>query len=200
MSFDFGFDFRQSAGFVTDPANCTYVLALGSDLYPQTRNGITFGWLVSPDGGAFDRSTGVDARLAGCAQSNNNDTTNALQVDLPATGLWTVDLALGDQGAGTGPFTALLKDNTTLLKTWQLAAIVANHYWDASEVERTSDANWAANHVTQNYTFATTTLILQIGKNQSGSTNLAHLRLTQSGGVPPPDPIIVAVRRTQRAA
>lgn len=181
MSYNFGFDFRITLAFVTDPLNCTWVESQSPiDTYPVTRDGITFGWTVAPDGGARDRSTGVDARLAGCAQSNNNDTTNNFRVDLPAIGLWTVDLALGDQGAGVGPFTVLLKDTASLLKTWQLASIIANHYWDASEVERTSDTDWVANHVTQNYTFATTILNLQIGKNQSGSTNIAHMRLTQA--------------------
>jgi hypothetical protein len=38
-----GFDFRNTAAFVTDPPGDTYVLP--TTKYPTTVNGVTFGWV-----------------------------------------------------------------------------------------------------------------------------------------------------------
>ena len=90
-----GFDFRNTATFVSDPPTYNYVLP--GTTYPTTVNGVTFGW-TTPDlvqGG--DRSTLVDPRLAGI-NSALNGSPATFYVDLPSPGAYNVSLAMGDDG------------------------------------------------------------------------------------------------------
>lgn len=90
-----GFNFRSTAAYVGDKAGETYEIA--STAYPQTRNGVRFGWASTGGVGTRDRSTAVDRRLAGM---DFNDGGQAFRVDLPGPGLYHFRLALGDDGSG----------------------------------------------------------------------------------------------------
>ena len=64
-----GFNFRATAGYVSDPSNTTHVLA--TTAYPTKVGGVTFGWLSVQRVASRDRSTQVDPRLAGVDYANN---------------------------------------------------------------------------------------------------------------------------------
>jgi hypothetical protein len=100
LSWDKGFNFRQTSGFVTDGANETYVLS--GDSYPATRNGVTFGWEDAPSGDR-DRNSGIDRRLAGMnfVSSAAGASAYRFRVDLPAAGDYAVRLAIGDEANGS---------------------------------------------------------------------------------------------------
>src|SRR5205809_595690 len=92
MSWDKGFNFRDSIGYVTDGTNETYVRDTG-DVYPVTRNAVTFGW--NSNLGGADRNSAIDRRLAGLNYSSPG-TSFTFQVDLTAPGTYDISLALGD--------------------------------------------------------------------------------------------------------
>src|ERR1019366_3923401 len=91
MAFDYGFDFRQTSGYVSDPANCSPSLG---EAYPHTyANGATAGWSSGAPDGTRDRNNLLDARLAG--MNFLSSTTKYFQVDITGTGV-AVHLAIGD--------------------------------------------------------------------------------------------------------
>src|SRR5208337_4927869 len=101
---DFGFDFRATLGFVTDP---TYAAAVLGEAYPHTytnglSNTISAGFtLAAVNVNTRDRSAAGDARLAG---ENQNGPGNAgspsfvtFEIALPVAGAWIIQAAFGDQ-------------------------------------------------------------------------------------------------------
>lgn len=178
MSFDKGFNFRDTAAPTSQPAegpNETYVL---HDNYPTTRNAVTFGWDTGIAG--FDRTVTNDRRLCGI---NYNNATSIFQMDLPATGTYIVHLALGDQGGGgNASCTAVVKDNTSTLATVNFAANVANVFTDATGAVL-NQTTWPGSEVGVSLTFATTTLKLVM--TSAGYWTIAHLRVVQSSGPAP---------------
>ncbi len=184
-TFDLGIDFRQTAGYVTDPANVTYDLGAA---YPVTQGGTTFGW-TSPNqtSAARNRSATVDPRLAGVNQVYANNQTGRWRLDLPAPGTYVIRVAMGDQGF-THPYQSIrIYDGTTLLTTVTAPnGTGLNQYMDAGGVVRTSDADWAQNEVGISLTFASTNLNIAIGDTTHQST-IAHFRVTStSTGTPSP--------------
>lgn len=178
MSWDKGFNFRNSALYVTDGTNETYVVS-SADLYKTTRNGVDFGWSVVAGLAGADRSSGNDRRLAGI---NYNNATQTFQVDLPAAGSYTVQLALGDQGAGgDASCTATVKDSAATLATVNFAANVANQFTDATGAILTN-VTWPGSEVAATLTFATTTLNLVM--SSASYWTIAHLFVSQAGGSP----------------
>ena len=85
-----GFDFRNTASFVTDPPGDTYVLS--TTAYPTTVNGVTFGWVKTSPVQARDRNAGIDPRLAGINFVNNGSPAT-FYVDLPSPGTYDISLA-----------------------------------------------------------------------------------------------------------
>ncbi len=193
MSADFGFDFRNTSGFVTDPANCTW--AITADTYPQTRIGTTFGYTNGPLGGNSDNSASVDSRLAGVAiDTNVSGSPSIWRVDLPHSGAWLTDVALGNQVSGESNLYLEIRDGATPLLTLdKAAAISANQYWDASGVLRTSDTDWVNNHTLVQVTFTGTVANVAFGKNQAARTTIAHVRFTEVVTSVPPDDGFVLV-------
>lgn len=143
MALTQGFDFRATSGYVSDPTN--YAVVKG-DAYPQTYSpsGVTGGW---EDGGVIDqrdRNNAIDARLAG-VNWPSVPTTNHFRVDLPATGNYAVQAAIGDDYSAQGPFTCTLNDTTTVLKTVVNNASTGGggQYYSANGTLETSPSNWA---------------------------------------------------------
>src|SRR5208337_143702 len=95
QGFQQGFDFRNTAGFVTDPSGSTYVLS--TTAYPTKVNGVTFGWGNTSLVGARDRNAQLDPRLAGINYANNGSPAT-FYVDLPSAGTYSLSLAMGDAG------------------------------------------------------------------------------------------------------
>lgn len=177
MSWTKGFNFRGTSSYVTDGANDTYVV---NDLYPTTRNGVTFGWETLSSIDEADRSTGVDVRLAGINYFWGGATSlRNFWVDLPATGDYEITLALGDQAGAKTNNKIVFKDTTTVLATVNPASQSANEWADATGA-LLSGANWPASNTPLTKTFATTRFTGQ--GDQTGNSqyfSLAHISLNQ---------------------
>lgn len=174
MPWDKGWNFRQTSGYVTDGANETY--AITSDTYPTTRNGATFGWTVAPSGDR-DRNSALDRRIAGIAFGSGVGT---FRVDLPATGSYSIRLAMGDSTTAQTASKVLIKDNTsTVLTIGPHNPDGAGHY-DATNTYR-SNAAWPGSNVAASLSFATTTLFLTLEVATTNSV-IAHLFVSQTGG------------------
>jgi hypothetical protein len=212
MPFDMGFDFRSTAGYVTDPAYGVPVLA---EAYPHTytnTNGdsINAGWLQTPRS-TLDESNTVDARLAGFNQvySDTNGGIGEFKIDLasgsaPGAGSYTVDMADGAVPHASATDLLQIKDNTTVISTpiASLTATIAGHFIDVTGVDRTpGSSSWDLVRQTASVTFATTTAILRIeNTSYSGNaTQFAHFRLTLQGGAAQSVvPVLMAQYRQRR--
>lgn len=179
MAWDKGFNFRNSAGFVIDGANETYVLA--TDMYPTVRNGVTFGW-INGTVDDRDRTTGTDRRLAGV----NFSVLANFRIDLPSAGTYNLELAQGDVFSPIPNMRLQIYDDTSLLYENPAQAIAINTFLDTTNTAR-SGASWPASHAVTPFAFATTTLIVRIERVLPGGTNgeIAHLFVSQAaaGGV-----------------
>jgi hypothetical protein len=182
MAWDKGFNFRATSGYVTDGANETYVI--NTEVYPITRNSVTFGWTAaSAQRASANRSTGVDRRLAGINYLNppNNST---FQVDLPAPGTYDISMAAGD-ASDPNHIYAEVYDDTSLLFTVADAAPGAGNFVDANNATY-SAANWPANNTARRVVFSSSVLKVLVG-NADGSYHVfAHLFVSQVETGPDP--------------
>jgi hypothetical protein len=170
----FGINFRETAGFVTDGTDETYCL---NDAYPTTRGGLTFG-VVGGGGAVRDRSAAVDRRLAGIMFfGNNGAAVLTFRIDLPSTGTWDINLALGDQ-ANPQETKIVLKDDTTTFATIGRTSTSAHNYLDATGTNRTGAA-WPTDNVAISRSFTTTSFFLELGDSAAGANNscIAHIRI-----------------------
>lgn len=187
MAFDFGFNFRQTAGFVTDPAYAAPVLGEASPTTYTNGNGLSInaGWSVSLGATTINAAAANDPRIAGVNYHANDAAGPHFDVDLssgsaPGSGTYKVDLAVGHPGgANTQDFK--LFDNTTLLIDGTNAGVgintAADHFVDATLADVSATTTWTG--ATANKVFATTTPKLQIAIDNIGDfTTLAHFRLT----------------------
>ncbi len=175
-AWDKGWNFRASSTFVTDGANETYVIDSGNgnaEEYPVTRNGVTFGWGSNQIGNVRDRLDTNDRRLAGTQWGN---ALAVFQVDLVGAADYIIDAAFGDPAGGATNIGAKFYDNTTVVATIANTSNSSGEFVDASGVNRTSAANWVANHATIQKTFATTTFKLEL---QQATSGMVHLFLSQ---------------------
>ncbi len=167
--FDFGVNFRASAGYVADGANETYCLA---EDYPTSRGGTTFGWTSGGPSGR-NRTTSADRRLAGMNFVSSGQGT--FRVDLPGPGTYDVRLALGETDY---PQHAAIEvwDNTTLRFSLPDVALSASHFIDATGVDRTT-ANWPANNAARTgLVFNSSTMIIKVGVAGGGNNYvIAHV-------------------------
>ena len=171
MAWSIGIDFRATAGYVSDPAGCTYCAA---DVYPVTRGGATFGWDVAPI--QYDQSTSIDHRLAGCASVSTPART--FRLDLPAPGDYILRAALGSYSFSSY-YSFKFYDNATLLLAMTGTPISNNNqYRDMTQTLRTSDTDWAANNAPVTFTFASTILNVTHVASSAGK-NIAHLYVEQ---------------------
>ncbi|MGH7141998.1 MAG: hypothetical protein ACREF5_00750 [Candidatus Saccharimonadales bacterium] len=179
-------DFRSTVSYVTDPAGCTY--SIGGQ-YPQTRDGLTFGWLASGVG-TRNRSTSTDPRVAGInfAGSTNPET---FEITLPSTGLYDVGVAMGDAGSGQNAQYVEILDDTTSLISMTSGNLSPGEYYDLAGNLHTSAADFFANQTLEPLTFNTTTMYVVIGKNGVGTNhtiaNLELNKLPSSGPLKSPD-------------
>jgi hypothetical protein len=180
-AYDVGFDFRATAGYVTDPTDCTYVLA--SDTSPTTRGGATFNWdaqyLESRD-----RTTSGDTRLSGqniCGGIG----TNTWTLTLPSTGDYDIYAAFGDAG-NQQCINATISDNATAFITiTNVLTGNSDEYIDAAGTARTRAAWIAASArggTAVRRTFASTSLVLKLNVPSSLGCPIAHLFVSQVSG------------------
>jgi hypothetical protein len=168
-----GINLRSTTAFVTDPGGTVAMIGAngGSNAIagyagsgnnnPLTVNGNTFsiGWVKTSDrsnvgtgiDGARNRSTGVDARLAG-AQCSFTSTNCTLQVQLGnSRGPYKIWLGIGSQGVGTGTtsgsipvYDALGSASSPLFSIALPASISSNQFIGADGTVYASAAAWAA--------------------------------------------------------
>ncbi len=163
---------RGTSGYVTDPANCTYVLAETSS---QTRNGITFSWSATGSPAGADRSTAV-AKLAGINYTGPGNTIT-FSVTLPSTGQKDIRLALGDPYFSSwAGVQCLIKDNGSTLFTVGPATPASGNVIDANGSEF-SAANWGANNVAKRLTFSSTTFSIQVSASGGNYVTMCHLEI-----------------------
>ena len=128
-----GFDFRNTTGFVTDPSGATYVLP--TTAYPTTVNGVTFGWTKNSAQGR-DRNATLDPRLAGVNFANNGSPAT-FYVDLPSAGTYNLSLAMGDAGyqACWVQCQVQFLDGNTVLATVTEGSTQLGYFYDATRQE-----------------------------------------------------------------
>lgn len=178
-----GFAFRATAGFVTDAANDTYVVA---DAYPTTRNGVTFGYVGSMTGISFiDNSTTVDPRLAG-----KNEVGNAafifpdFRIDLEGADQYDIRLANGSLTYGQFEQYVQIRDGTTTpVLTLNNAARpqTAGDFFDAANV-KLNQTTWPGSNAAVRVTFTGAVAHLRYGfpdATHTESTCMAYLQLTR---------------------
>lgn len=187
MALPYKFNFRSTSTFVTDAAGETYCIsgtntASGnSELYPVTRDGITFGWDTGT--ATRDLGTGAPIQMAG-AMFNDVVLAATFQVDLPSTGTYSIRVAAGYR-SGSFANTVKLYDNATLFATLT-GTPGADSYIDASNSIHTA-ANWAANNTAVSRTFASTTFKVVVGDGVSNTTGfIAHLEIASAASATVP--------------
>jgi len=164
-----GIAFRTTLAFVTDvsPDFCESA-NMGVPTYPQTTpEGNNVGWETADEGtnilNSRDRNTSVP-RLAGIHYGIHAAGVQEYRIDLPSAGDKLIRLAAGDYSYGGSPTNVELFDTTTSLGVLASATTAgAQRYIDATNVERTSTADWVANNASATKTFASTILRFKIG-------------------------------------
>lgn len=186
MPFDMGFNFRATAGYVTDQAYAVPVLA---ETYPNTYtnangNSINAGW----DGGVntLDRSNTNDPRLAG-VNYLPSASQRIFQVDLssgsnPGAGSYTIDIAAGDQGNNLVEDFKIL-DNATLLIDGTnggsgFTPAAAGHFIDVTLTDVTASVNWTGTTVSKTFASTTAYLVNNPDLLTAPVASMAHFRLT----------------------
>ena len=179
-----GFDFRNTASFVTDPPGDTYVLS--TTTYPTTVNGVTFGWMKTSPVQARDRNAKLDPRLAGINFVSNGSPAT-LYVDLPSAGTYNLSLAMGDAGYEQCYTQCQVQflDGSTVLATVTGGPTKAGYFYDATG-KNWSAAAWPNSNLSQQVTLTGTRLAVIVGTNKATGdyTPIAFLGVTQVSGMP----------------
>jgi hypothetical protein len=177
-----GFDFRNTAAFVTDPPGDTYVLPTMK--YPTTANGVTFGWVKTSLVQGRDRSLKVDPRLAGVNLITNGSPAT-FYVDLPSPGTYNLSLAMGDAGYQECWKQCQIQflDGNTVLATLSRGSTNLGYFYDAAG-NNWSAAVWPGSNVSQQVTLTGTRLTVVLGTNQATGdfTPIAFLGVSQGSG------------------
>src|SRR5271157_5599118 len=184
QGFQQGFDFRNTANFVTDPPSDTYVLP--TTTYPTTVNGVTFGWTMPNLVQARDRSTSVDPRLAGINYVNNGSPAT-FYVDLPSAGTYGLSLVMGDVGYEQCYTQCQVQflDGGTVLATVTGGPTNPGYFYDAKG-NNWSAATWPTSNLSQQVTLAGTRLTVVVGTSTATRdlTPIAFLGVTQVSAAP----------------
>src|SRR5271169_2213204 len=169
QAFQQGFDFRNTATFVTDPSGDTYVLP--TTVYPTKTNGVTYGWVKTSLVQGRDRSTSVDPRLAGI-NFVNNGAPATFYVDLPSAGTYNLSLAMGDAGYQQCYTQCQVQflDGSTVLATVTGGRTNAGYFYDATG-NNWSAAAWPASNLSQQVTLTGTRLTVIVGTNKATGDN-----------------------------
>ncbi len=174
-----GFDFRASAGLVTDPPGDTYVIY--STVYPTTGTLTTYGWSYTANFVTRDRNNSIDPRLAGVNYVTNGS-PQAFYVDLPAPGTYNVALAMGDAGNPQCTVRCQIQflDGENVLATLNTGPTNLGYFYDM-QGNNWSESQWPAMNVSQQLTLTGTQLTVLLGTSQytGDNTPIAYLGLTQ---------------------
>ena len=185
-----GINLRSTAAFVTDGSDEDFEGpnvadgAVNADTYPRTSaQGNTVGWEgtdASGNHGTRNRNSGVDRRCAGVhfmAAGQADD----FRIDLPATGSYAVRVAAGDNSYSVDTKIELLDTTTSLAVLCSGSTGAAASFKDATDVTRTSAADWVTNNASATHTFSTTICRFRCG--DSVGVSMAHLYIESAGAV-----------------
>lgn len=185
-----GFNFRASSGYVTDTTGYSAVHDVDSVDYTYPKadfsNGVTAGY----DGGSGtmrprDRSSSVDARLAGKHFSNTATTINKWKIAITA-GTKNVALAVGDAVYAVDDDYIELFDDTASLGVLvdDSSGHPGGQFYDAAGTLHTSAANWVSNQAPVSKTFASGFMIFSIGRGagSAGGQCITHVAYEDAGG------------------
>jgi len=179
-----GFDFRNTAGFVSDPPGDTYVLS--TTAYPTSFNGTNFGWANVSRVQGRDRNALLDPRLAGINFAADGAPAT-FYVDLPAPGTYNLSLAMGDAGYEEcwNQCQIQFLDGSTVLATITKGLTNLGYFYDA-QGNNWSAAQWPGSNLSQQVTLRGTRLTMVVGTSQSqaGVTPIAFLGITQPSMTP----------------
>lgn len=178
-----GINFRKTLAYVTDDAG--YAACLG-EVYPFTRNGLTFGWNL--DISAAGTNDLLNTNIPQLAGENHGQVAAAIRtftLDLPeGPGTYLIGAAFGDASVSRGPIEARVKDGATVLFTLTgVSTSAANKFLDATGVERDASA-WLAGQAFQTVTIAGSTLTVDINLddgNTGGFVMIACLTAQKIG-------------------
>jgi len=195
MALPQGIAFRASNAFVTDIApdfcengvpDADTQIDTGEADYPTTSaQGNNLGWeTVDVDGVQCRNRNNSNARLSGMHQCTNANDVNIFRMDLPSTGAKTVRLASGDFNYGADAYVELFDTSSSLGILSSGTTSAAAKWKDATNVERTSAADWVSNNASASKVFTTTILRLNMGSGSVGGT-LSFFHVEDSGGAPP---------------
>ena len=178
-----GFDFRNTASFVSDRSG--NIAVLPTTAYPTTVNGITFGWANPNLVQGRDRSNADDPRLAGINFVRNGQPAT-FYIDLPAPGTYNVSLAVGDAGSAQcwrGCEIQFL-DGSTVLATIANGLTKAGFFFDAAG-RNWSNAAWPASNVSVPLNLKGPRLVVVIGARRptGEATPIAFLGISD-GAMP----------------
>lgn len=177
-----GFDFRSTLAYTTDPTNCQFVNGLAS--YPTTNtiggDSVTYGWETAPSG-YYDRSTVPDVRLDGINFGYLAHGT--FRVDLPSSGNYTVNLAIGDDTAPQTNHYFSINDTNSVLQSWGPFSTAAAHFVDATSTDY-SAAAWPGSQAPSGSLAFATTIFRLVLLSTVTYTTIAHLNINVAGGAP----------------
>lgn len=178
-----GVALRSTSGYVTDGSTDTYSLA--ADTWQTTRSAsggdsATFGW-ASGTPTAGNDSTTVDVRLAGWVGIINSG-TGVFRLACTAGQAYTLTAAFGRANANWKVQSCGIyqSDGTTLIQALGSGTTqVSNTYYDATNVLRTSDTDWATNNAGLSFTATGAYIEFHMG-NSTGSyySPIAYVKLT----------------------
>lgn len=185
-TFPFGVDFRATSTFVTDPSGYTYEIGTAPD-YTSARG---YGWTTGAALNARDRNAANDPRLAGMTFT----TGDQFEIDLPAAGAYTLNLACGDPSYARSSQQIAVYDDTSLLSTLFTGASTgaANSFLDATGSVWTA-AQWPSSNVAKQLSFTSTKCVFHVGDGTNFSY-IASVHLAAAGGA---SPVWVPPRRRQ---
>lgn len=199
MSFDIGFDFRGSSGFVTD--NATWGVPVLGESTPTvytagSGDNITAQWMGGLN--ATDLVNTNDPRIAGVNSCLNIPSiTRPFVIDLssgsaPGPGTYLCDLALGDALSAQKQWFKLFDDTNLLLDLTNGGSGIATasgHFLDATGADIAATTTWTGTMAL--FTFTTNTVVLYMNPDGvddgfASQTTIAHFRLikqdTPAGG------------------
>lgn len=172
MAFKQGIDFRATAGFVSDPTDCTSEIGTTANYPRATPQGNNVGWEQAP-AGTRNRSATVDARLAGIAFVNAGPKN--YRIDLPASGWYKITLAIGDAtSAQSQQLVTVLDDTTVISNVVMNPGSALGQFYDACGVEYTA-ANWPTKQVSFVAFFSSGICRIRLGAAGSTVSSIAHI-------------------------
>ena len=180
---NFGFNFRGTPGFVADAVDETYVV---SDAFPTIRNGQQFGFDLL-NASAVDENAGLDRRLAGYLNQDNNGLFTRFSWILPGGGGdYDLSLAMGNQSFYQPQMQLDLYDDDTIIYTYNIQPTSNGYYRDAMQNLWTA-AEWPSlNRPLRIRVLGLFRIRLGLTGGGVGSSILNHLQMTQIAIANPP--------------